>query len=198
MIQEIIPKDSRYIPLTQQRYCCVPTCIQIIMLKYNIPLIPAELLGYHLGLIVPKDDLHNFWNGRKGRKPKAGYGTQIGEKQYSPNKAFAKLKLPLRMKFNLIDKFKSVEDFTRHLKELEINDKDALLCFDWGVAVGNEFHEGHVCILDRVFLDKNVVRLIDPDKGAKWKEFSIQKMYDAMNYHGKEKMAGVWELNYDK
>ncbi len=52
---EIVPKDSRYIPFSQQPYCCVPTSIQMVMYRHNIPLVPAEELGYHLGLTVPKD-----------------------------------------------------------------------------------------------------------------------------------------------
>lgn len=51
-MKNIIPKDTRYIPFTQQKSCCVPTSISIIMYKRNIPLIPQEVLGYYLGLIV--------------------------------------------------------------------------------------------------------------------------------------------------
>jgi hypothetical protein len=52
--KEIVPSDSRYVPLTQQKWCCVPTCIQMVMIKQGIPLQPAELIGYELGLIVPE------------------------------------------------------------------------------------------------------------------------------------------------
>jgi hypothetical protein len=42
MAKEIIPKNSRYIPLTQQKWCCVPMCIQMVILKHGMPLISAE------------------------------------------------------------------------------------------------------------------------------------------------------------
>lgn len=48
----IVPLDTRYVPLTQQKWCCVPTCFQVVMLRHNIPLVPAEVIGYHMGLIV--------------------------------------------------------------------------------------------------------------------------------------------------
>ena len=94
---EIIPKDSRYVPLTQQNWCCVPTCIQMIMLKHEVPLLAAEFLGYHLGLIVPEQELKYFWNARTGKRPSSGWGTQIGNQKYEPNLVFEKLNIPLKM-----------------------------------------------------------------------------------------------------
>jgi hypothetical protein len=57
---QAIPNDSRYVPFTQQPACCVPTCIQMVMYKNDIPLIPSEEIGYPLGLIVHGDDLRKI------------------------------------------------------------------------------------------------------------------------------------------
>ena len=89
------PNDSRYIPLTQQPYLCVPACIQIVMYKHNIPLVPQEEIGYHLGLTVPPDAAKSFFKVRVADQPpvNSGYGTQIQTLEYEPNQAFNKLKV---------------------------------------------------------------------------------------------------------
>lgn len=195
MNKNIIPIDSRYIPLTQQRWCCVPTCIQIIMYRHDLPLVPAELIGYHLGLTVPKEELKYFWQGRTGKKPRAGWGTQIYKKEYSPNTAFAKLGIPLRMNLKLINEFSNLQSFNSYLKSIEQNDKDVLVCFDWGTLFNDDYHGGHVCVLDRVFLSKGEMRIIDPEyKAPKWRVIKIKDMFEAMKYHGEKKSAGFWEL----
>lgn len=45
MRNNFVPEDSKYIPFTQQKWLCTPTCIQMVMLRHNIPLVPAELIG---------------------------------------------------------------------------------------------------------------------------------------------------------
>lgn len=194
-MKQITPSDTRYIPLTQQRYCCVPTCIQIIMLKHNIPLVPAEVIGYEMGLIIPKDELKLFWNARTGPKPPAGYGTQAGKPQYGPNRVFKKLKIPLKMKWSLINKFKNIDEFRDYLSSVERDDKDVLVCYDWGILFDDEYHGGHLCVLDRIYLTKGEVRIIDPEyKASKWRVVKIDKLYEAMKYHGEDKSGGFWEL----
>ncbi len=195
-MKETIPPDTRYIPLTQQRWCCVPTCIQMVMLRHNLPLISAELIGYHMGLLVPQEELQYFWNGRTGEKPPAGYGTQIGKKEYAPNTVFKKLHIPLKMTWSLIDKFPDIQSFNKYLAEVENNDKDVFVCYDWGTLFDKDYHGGHVCVLDKVYMDKGEVRIIDPEYTApKWRMVGIDKLFEAMKYHGKGKSGGFWELH---
>ena len=66
--KNIIPKDTCYIPLTQQPWCCVPTCFQMVMLRYKIPLVPAELMAYHMQVVVPKRDKKLFFNIKTTKK----------------------------------------------------------------------------------------------------------------------------------
>ena len=197
-MKNIVPKDSRYIPLTQQRWCCVPTCIQMIMLRLRIPLVSAELIGFHMGLVIPEDGKKYFWNSRSGPKPSAGYGTQAGRPQFGPNAVFRKLKIPLKMSWSLIDKFKNFDDFRKYLEDISNSDNDILVCFDWSALFDpdNKNHWGHVCVLDKVDLKKDEVRIIDPEYDApKWRIIKMKKLYDSMRYHGKEKSGGFWEFN---
>jgi len=66
-MKNIIPLATRYVPFTQQKSCCVPASISIVMYKRNIPLLPQELLGYHLGLIIDPQNKELFWNPRTGK-----------------------------------------------------------------------------------------------------------------------------------
>jgi hypothetical protein len=192
---EVIPKDSRYIPLTQQKWCCSVTCIQMIMLRHKIPLVPSELIGHHMGLIVPKGDTKLFWNVQTGDEPKAGYGTQGGKSQYGPNAFFKKMGIPLKMTWSLISKFKTIEQFKAYLSKIDGENRDVLVCFDHGILFGGKYHGGHICVLDQVFLEKGEARIIDPDYFApKWRMVKIDILFDAMKFHGKEKSGGFWEL----
>ncbi len=195
-MKEIIPSDSRYVPFTQQKWCCVPTCIQMVMYRHRIPLMPAEVIGYHMGLVVPADHIKYFWNMRTGPRPPAGYGTQARKKQYSPNAVFRKLDIPLKMTWSLINKFKDIKSFKKYLSIRDSRDFDTFVCYDWGRLFDKlDFQGGHVCVLDKVYLDKNEVRMIDPEYDApKWRIVDIDKLYEAMKFHGKDKSAGFWEL----
>jgi hypothetical protein len=168
----------------------------MVMLRHKVPLIPQELIGHHLGLVVPKKDAKFFWHVRTGKMPKAGYGTQRGKKEYSPNRAFRKLGIPFVMSYSLIDKFKSSDGFKSYLAGVEKEDHDVLACFDYGELHGTDYHHGHVCVVDRVYLKKGSVRLIDPERNVpKWRTVRIEKLFAAMKKHGKEKSGGFWELN---
>jgi hypothetical protein len=198
MNNNIIPSDSRYIPLTQQRWLCVPTCIQMLMLKHNIPLVPAELMGHHMKLIVPKEDIFLFWNKniKTGEKPKAGYGTQltIGN-GLSINDVLNKLKIPLRMKRKLINQFENFKEFEKYFENFDYN-KDVLACYDWGTLFDKDLRQGHVCVLDKTDLDKNEVRIIDPSAIApKWRIVKMVKLFQSMKIHGKDNGAGFWEFS---
>lgn len=198
-MKNFIPSDTKYIPLTQQKWLCTPTCIQMIMLRHNIPLVSAEVMANMMGLIVPEEDLKYFWNARTGEKPAAGWGTQAGKLQYGPNYVFKKLGIPLKMTWSLINKFKTKEGFYKYLKDLDNKDGDVLVCFDWGTLFDKDYHGGHLCVLDKIDLKNNEVRIIDPEYEApKWRVIKIDKLYNAMRFHGKEKSGGFWELSIIK
>ena len=74
---------KKYVPITEQPYCCVPACIQMILLRRGIPLKSQEEIGYNLGLIVPQRYKNLFGKVRTGKRPKDGWGTQTGKLIYS-------------------------------------------------------------------------------------------------------------------
>lgn len=200
MPKDIIPSDSRYIPLTQQKSCCVPTCIQMVMLRHNIPLQPAELIGHHLGLIVDADSVKYFWNVTTGERPSSGYGTRIGLPEYSLNSMFEKLNIPLKSTLQLINKFAILESFADYLKKVVSNEQDILVCYDWPTLFDPMLHDhwGHVCVLDKVNIANDELRIIDPSpNSAKWVTIKISDMYRAMQVHGEKNSGGFWEI-YEK
>lgn len=201
MTNQIIPSNSRYVPLTQQKYCCVPTCIQMVMLRHNIPLQPAELIGHHLGLIVDFESSKYFWNVTTGERPSSGYGTRISKPEFGPNTMFKRLNIPLKMTWSLINKFKTINDFCRYLSSVVASDQDILVCYDWPSLFHPTLndHWGHVCVLDKVDMGKDEMRIVDPSpNSAKWVTVKISDMYRAMQVHGAKNSGGFWELsNYE-
>lgn len=171
----------------------------MVMLRHKIPLLPAELMGHYMKLKVSKKDSKYFWNVRTGKRPPVGYGTQLNEK-FSANKMFKKVSIPLKMNWMLIDKFEDINKFKSYLKDFDNSkNKDVLVCYDWGTLFNDDYHGGHVCVLDKVYLDKGELRIIDPEhKAPKWRVVKINKMFKAMKYHGKKKSGGFWEFELAK
>ncbi|MDA3815338.1 MAG: hypothetical protein PF549_03150 [Patescibacteria group bacterium] len=197
-MKEIVPKDSRYVPFAQQKSCCVPTSILIVMYKLGIPLIPQELLGYHLGLIVDDEGGEFFWNPRIGEKPPAGFGTQIHEEQYKPDVAFEKLGIPLKMIIHPVDDLKDKKDFVEFIESCILEDRDLLACFNHGTLKGDGTSNGHTCVVDRIYPEKNIIRLIDSSPNQpKWRELTIDQLKEAMEKHPISK-GGFWELKKNK
>lgn len=198
-MKDVVPKDSRYIPLTQQKSCCVPTCIQMVMLKHNLPLIPAEELGHYIGLVVHPDKAYLFYNVRTSRKkPPSGYGTRIYYPKFNPNKAFKELRLPMSLTIIPISKFNSPKEVQEYLRTAVSNDKDILLCFNHGALINDSSKDwGHICIFDRLI--RNNIRIIDPSPDQpKWRSVSVNKMFHAMRKHGEKRSGGFWELSVRK
>jgi hypothetical protein len=196
MAEEVVPLNSRYIPLTQQARCCAPTCIQMIMYKNKIPLVPAEELGYYLGLIVPPSEKYLFYNVRTSKiKPPAGYGTRIYMEEFSPDKAFEKLNIPLTLIVKKIAEFNSSEDVFNFMKKAEDDNRDMLFCFNHGALIDDPERDwGHLVLFDRIVDGK--YRIIDPSPAhPKWRLVSSEKMFQAMKKHGeKPTAAGIWKL----
>lgn len=192
---EASPTDSRYVPLTQQAYCCVPTSIQMVMDKNGIPLVPAEEIGYHLGLVVHPNDAKLFYKVRTSETPPpAGYGTRIYDPQFEPNVAFEKLSIPLTHSLQPISEFDSPSDLLGKFEEVEKDNGDVLLCFNHGVLVADPAKNyGHVVVFDRVI--DGQIRIVDPSPNhPKWRSVEVERLYEAMQKHGVQKSAGLWHL----
>lgn len=195
IMEELIPKDTRYVPLVQQKSCCVPASISIVMYKLGIPLISQELLGYYLGLTVSEESRYLFWNPRVGDKPPAGYGCRVTPaEKYKPNEAFRKLGVPLKMKIWSIENFKNKKEIINFVRKCIIGDKDLLVAFHHGVLKNEEGCGGHICVIDRIYVNKNIIRLIDPSPSQpKWREVKIDLLFEAIKKHPSGN-GGFWEL----
>jgi len=183
-MKNIIPKDTRYLPFTQQPSCCVPTSMSIVMYKLGIPLIPQELLGYHLGLILNKKYKKLFWNVRTGKRPQAGYGTRIYDKQYNANTVFKKLRIPIETTDYSINDFKTKQELTDFIFDNIKRDKDLIVFINSDVLNNTSNNNGHACVIDRIYPKKDIIRLIDPSaEQPKWREMKISRFIKAIKKH---------------
>ncbi len=169
----------------------------MIMYRNGIPLIPAEELGHHLGLTVDPDSEPLFYDVRVSETPPsgAGYGTQIYQPEYDPNKVFPQLGIPLEFTSRLVgESIHSEDDLMRELREIEDQDEDALLCFNHGVIRGAyEPFTGHVVVFDRVL--GSGVRVVDASwRQPKWRVIDSALLFDAVRQHGPENSGGVWRF----
>lgn len=177
----------------QQPYCCVPACFQTVMYKSGIPLLPQDELAYEMGLTVPEEDSHLFSKVHTGKKPSSGWGTQIQKKEFNPNTVFPKLGIPLRIEQSFIKDFKDLEGLRSLLTDIQKEDGDALLCFDYGKLWDLPRKGGHVCVFDRIEGDN--VYLVDPERNVpKYRQASLEKLFKAMNFHGDDNSTGVWKV----
>jgi hypothetical protein len=185
---------KQYLPFTQQPYCCVPAAIQMVMHRNAIPLIAQEEIAYELGLTVPEKDAYLFDKARTGSKPSSGWGTQIQDEKYEPNKIFKKLGVPLSFKQYFIRDLRDEKGLRKILMLIQESDDDALLCFDYGKLWDLETKGGHVCVFSSI--ERNDIYLVDPERTVpKHRVVSAVKMFRAMDFHGDSNSAGVWVLS---
>lgn len=166
------------------------------MYKLGIPLIPAEEIGYHLGLVVRPEDGYLFYDVRtSATPPTAGYGTRIYDADYELNTAFKNMEIPLSYTLEPIQEISSPDDLRKTLAKTESDNAHSLLCFNHGELVDDDTRNwGHVVVFDRL-IDGDI-RIIDPSPThPKWRVVKTEKMFQAMAKHGEKKTAaGVWHL----
>jgi hypothetical protein len=167
----------------------------MVMYKEQIPLVPAEEIGFHFGLVVAPARSFLFYKVRTSEvRPPAGYGTQIYDPKYEPNAAFRNLGLPLSLKIEPVAKFESSEDLMDALRQIEERNGNGLLCFNHGALVDEPNRDwGHVVVFDRIV--EGQVRIIDPSPDhPKWRQVEVGKLLQAMKKHGVERSAGIWSI----
>jgi hypothetical protein len=170
----------------------------MVMYRHGIPLIPAEELGYHLGLTVPLEDAAILYKARVSETPPsdAGYGTQISNPEFEPNTVFKRLGIPLGFRQTLADKIDGPDSLLLQLQSIEQSDADALLCFNHGVIRGGYApHSGHVVVFDRII--GNRIRIIDASwKHPKWRFVEAALLFEAIKRHGNDNAGGIWHLSH--
>jgi hypothetical protein len=151
-----------------------------------------EDIGYDLGLIVPKKYKKILPNARTGGRPPAGWGTQIGKKEYSLNRFFKKRKLPLKETYYPLSK---IDDAKEWIKDQIKRESDIIVCFNYGKLYGGEGF-GHVSILDSIKND--AVTLIDPERNVpKYRKVKLKQLLNAIEFHGEKNRSGFWLVSYN-
>jgi hypothetical protein len=162
----------------------------MVMYKEGIPLVPAEEIGYHMGLVVRPEKSKLFFNVRTATlPPPAGYGIQR-----MPNSAFEKLAIPVTCSVKPAAAFATAHDLLNELGKIEMSDGNAFLCFNVGALNDDDSKNwGHVCVFDRAV--DGQIRIIDPSPDhPKWSLVSADKMFNAMQKRGVEISVGVWHV----
>ncbi len=179
-----------YKPLDQKPYCCVPACISMILDRKKISHRTQDEIGYELGLTVPKEKEHLYTKVRTGKKPSAGYGTQVGKKEYSINNFFGKNKIGLKETYFFIRDISNVREFI--ILNIKLNN-DIIACFN-NKKLHSKGDWGHVSLIQGI--KKDIVSLVDPGKDvSKIRKVKLDKLIEAMDYHGKEKSGGFWLIS---
>jgi len=176
----------KYEKIIQQRYCCVPACLQMILKRNNIEYKSQEEIGYDLGLIVPEEDRHLFNKVRTGEKPNAGYGTQIKKEEYSLNKFFEKNNIPLVYEYYYIEDYNEANQFLINNKE-----NDIIVCVHCATLYDAPHADwGHVIVVDDY--ENEVVTLLEVSTKRDYEKIPLEKLLKAMKKHGKGNSAGFW------
>lgn len=189
MARDVVPSDTRYVPFVQQPYCCGPACLQMILYKNGLPLLPQEQIGAELGLVVPTELKGAFYNADVRDEPvvKSGFGTRIQDSEFSLDKLIEKQGWPFAFSVELASTFSDETAFIDRLKSLVEADTDTLVCFQ------NDHGTGHICVLDIVTGEK--VRIMDPSQNyPKWREMKHSDLYKRVKAHGDVNYGGIWIL----
>ena len=158
-------------------------------MKY-IPLKSQEEIGFDLGLTVPKKDKKLFQKVKTGKKPSAGWGTQVGKENYSINNFFKKNKINLKEEYIFLTKPKEIKKFL----ENNLKNKDVITCFNYKRLYDKGGNSGHVSMVENI--KGNYITLIDlVYKVPKYRKVSLEKISKAIESHGKIRRGGFWMIS---
>jgi len=162
----------------------------MILLKRGIPLKSQEEIGFDLGLTIPKKDKKLFQKVKTGKKPIAGWGTQVGKENYSINNFFKKNKINLKEEYVFLTKSKEIKKFLDN----SLKSKDVIVCFNYKRLYGKGGNSGHVSIVENI--KGNYITLIDPAyKVPKYRTVSLEKLSKAIESHKRTRRGGFWVIS---
>lgn len=178
-----------YIAMTQQLYCCVPACVQMVLYRRDLPLLEQEDIGVDLGLRIPPEEVNNFRNVPTGRRPPGGWGTRINVKKYSLNTFFKKRNLPLSNTYYSLDDILDVPEF---IGDNLSQNNDILICFRYDALYHVDIPYGHASLIEEI--DNSTVTLVDPRQGPKRKKVSVDDLIKSIEKHhkGDMQLGGFW------
>lgn len=182
----IVPK---YTPVTEKEYCCVPAVLQMIQERRGLRLYTQDIIGHHLGLVVPADKAHQYRIVRTGQEPETGWGIQIREDEYCINNYFFKVGLPLRMDAYHAGDIGDVESF---LAENLTRDNDVAVCYNSRSLFGHGDPE-HVSVIQELEPEVDEVTMIDPGIGVpKERKVHLSRLVQILEKADRDGMHGFW------
>ena len=179
----------KYSPVTEKEYCCVPAVLQMIQERRGLRLFTQDIIGHHLGLVVPADKAHQYRIVRTGQEPEAGWGVQIREDEYSINNYFFKVSLPLKMVSYHARDIGDVESF---LAENLTRDNDVAVCFNSRSLFGHGDPE-HVSLIQEFEPEVDEVTVIDPGMGVpKERKVHLSRLMQILEKTEPDSLHGFW------
>jgi len=177
-----------YIPLIQQRLCCVACAVQWILLRRGLKLVDQETIANALDLMVPKKYKNLFITKVKvGKKtPKRGWGTNETDGT-KINKFFKKYRIPLKTKKIFHSEIKEpAKLIADNLKK-----GNDLMIITYMSAIKPKHRYGHALLVSEIILDKKPKLIVgDPDFIAKkFYEVDLNKVIKGMDkkFDGEER-----------
>jgi len=179
----------KYNAITEKEYCCVPAVLQMIQERKGLRLFTQDIIGHHLGLVVPAEKAHQYRIVRTGQEPDTGWGVQIHDSQYSINNYFFKVGLPLKVETYHASDIGDVESF---LAENLTKDNDVAVCFNSKSLFGHGDSE-HVSLIQELEPDADEVTIIDPGIGVpKERKVRLSRLVQILEKADRGSLNGLW------
>lgn len=185
-----------YIPLTQQRLCCVPCAVQWVLLRRKLKMFSQEEIGKALDLTIPKKHKKLFIENIKiAKKPKRGYGTKETDGS-KINKFFRKHKIPLKVKKVFHSKIKDpVKLIADNLKK-----GNDLMILTYMSVVKSKEKYGHALLVSEIILDRKPKLVLgDPSfLNKKFWEVDLDKVIRGMDKRFDGEERGIYVFSKRK
>lgn len=182
----IVPK---YNPITEKEYCSIPAVLQMIQERRRLRLFTQDIIGHHLGLVVPAEKAHLYRIVRTGQKPDTGWGTQIRQDEYSINNYFYKVGLPLKHE---VHHARDIADACAFLAENLTRDNDTGVYYNSKSLFGHGDPE-HVALIQELDPEGDEVTLIDPGIGVpKVRKVGLSRLVQILEKAERGDLFGFW------
>jgi hypothetical protein len=180
---------KNYTAITQLPYCCVATCIQMILYRRGLHILDQESIATELGLRIP-EKVRKYFHNTDGRVKivsdnSPNMGTQIFEEQYSIPNFFKKQEIPLD--FSVQYFFDSPVELKEFLDAQSIED-DIMIRLHSSV-LGDNPGIGHMVLFEG--LENHMVYLADP-LPPMLKAVTLQELWEGMNTSKDEVRRGLF------
>lgn len=177
----------KYKKVNQKPYCCVGACMEMILNRNNIKNNGQVEIACKLGLTVPEEYKNDYPTAIIGKKPEAGYGTQIQKNQYSINSFFDTNNINLKEEYHFITDLDIAKNFL-----IENKDYDIMICCHCATLYDSPDADwGHMLLFENIDNNNNII-LLDPSAKRNYETISLEKLLKSISIHKKENGAGFY------